>query len=89
MSARAAVRVSFRNSVSDGLGMPMPGGIIRAYERDASGTPRFVGEDNIGHTPVDGTVTISLGRAFDVTVQRSQTEFRTQGTPAGVSLTGA
>lgn len=78
----AAVRVSFRNSQADGLGTPMPGGVIRAYERDGSGTPRFVGEDNIGHTPVDGVVTMSLGRAFDVTIQRSQTDFRTQGKPA-------
>lgn len=80
--SHADVRISFRNSQADGLGMPMPGGVIRAYERDASGTPRFIGEDNIGHTPVDGRVNISLGRAFDVTVQRNQTEFRTQGKPA-------
>ncbi len=79
--SHADMRISFRNSLADGLGMPMPGGVFRAYERDASGTPRFIGEDNIGHTPVDGKVTLSLGGAFDVTVQRSQTEFRILGKP--------
>lgn len=64
-----SVRVSFKNTDANGLGEPMPGGVVRLYGLDKAGNSQFMGEDRIQHTPEDGTVELSLGRAFDVTVK--------------------
>ncbi len=52
-------------------GQALPAGIVRVYMRDESGDPKFVGEDDIGHTPAGSNLDINIGEAFDVTVQPS------------------
>lgn len=52
-------------------GASLPAGTIRVYMRDASGDPKFVGENTLGHTPANSDLAIKLGEAFDVTVQRT------------------
>ena len=47
----------------------LPAGVMRVYVRDAGGEPRFIGEDQIGHSPAGADLVISTGKAFDVTVQ--------------------
>ena len=70
------VRVEFDNKQKNGLGMPMPAGRIRVYQRDKSGSVQFIGEDQIGHTPKDESISLVLGRAFDVVSTRKRTNFR-------------
>jgi len=70
------VRVEFDNKQKNGLGMPMPAGRIRVYQRDKSGSIQFIGEDQIGHTPKDESISLVLGRAFDVVSSRKRTNFR-------------
>jgi hypothetical protein len=72
---KAAVFVEFANK-GKGLGIPLPKGIIRLYKKDTSGNAQFVGEDHIDHTPRNETVRLKLGDAFDVTAERTQTDFR-------------
>jgi hypothetical protein len=48
---------------------------MRVYKQDSSGFPRFIGEDFIDHTPENELIEIKLGRAFDVTADRTQTDF--------------
>ena len=65
--------VSFENSKSKGLGMPLPAGRIRVSQLDdADGSLEFIGEDIIDHTPRNETVTIELGNSFDVVGERKQ-----------------
>ena len=65
------------NDAKSRLGMPLPAGKIRVFQRDdADGALEFVGEDLIGHTPRDEKVLIRLGSAFDVVGERTQTAFR-------------
>ena len=45
---------------------------MRFYQRDAQGTPQFIGESNIGHTPMGSALTLVTGDAFDVFVQAGQ-----------------
>jgi hypothetical protein len=71
-----AVFLKLRNEQAAGLGMPLPKGIVRVYKRDASGSPQFVGEDRIEHTPKDEELRLELGNAFDVAAERRQTDFR-------------
>jgi hypothetical protein len=42
---------------------------VRIYQRDASGSPKFVGESPIGHVPQGSELLLKMGEAFDVTVQ--------------------
>ncbi|WP_374942900.1 DUF4139 domain-containing protein [Sphingomonas sp.] len=52
-----------------GLGDAIPAGTVRVYIRDAQGRPQFVGESNIGHTPMGSTLALVTGEAFDVKVR--------------------
>lgn len=47
----------------------LPAGIVRVYMRDAAGDTKFIGENNLDHTPAGSDVAIKIGEAFDVTVQ--------------------
>ena len=66
----------FKNEKSAGLGMPMPAGNVRVYQKDSKGNILFVGEDRIDHTPKDEDVTIHIGNAFDVICERKQTDYK-------------
>jgi hypothetical protein len=71
------VELSFENSQKAGLGKPLPRGTFRVYQRDRSGAPQITGEAQIDHTPVDETVRVRIGEAFDVVADRVQTDFKT------------
>lgn len=73
---KASVNVEFVNRESAGLGMPLPKGVIRVYKRDSAGNAQFVGEDRIDHTPKNEKVRLHLGEAFDVTADKTQTDFK-------------
>src|SRR6185436_13398565 len=73
------VRLEFQNDAASGLGMPLPEGVIRAFQRDTDGSLELVGEDRIAHTPRGQTVRVTVGSAFDMTAERKQTDFRQVG----------
>ena len=66
----------FKNEEKAGLGMPMPAGVVRVYQKDAKGNVLFVGEDRIDHTPKDESLSIHIGNAFDVVSERKQTDYK-------------
>jgi hypothetical protein len=66
----------FRNEEKSGLGMPLPAGNVRVYQKDSKGGILFVGEDRINHTPKDEDINIHIGNAFDVVAERKQTDFK-------------
>ena len=59
----------FSTSRQGGLGDQLPAGTIRVYMRDARGDPQFIGENNIGHTPMGSAMSLRTGDAFDVKLQ--------------------
>ena len=65
----AASVLRFSTSANGGLGDQLPAGTIRVYMRDARGDPQFIGENQIGHTPMGSSMTLRTGDAFDVKVQ--------------------
>jgi hypothetical protein len=67
--SNVAVAVNFANSTGGGLGAGLPAGVVRIYERDAAGAPKFVGEAEIDATPQGSELVLKFGDAFDVTVQ--------------------
>jgi hypothetical protein len=66
----------FKNEEKNGLGMPLPAGNVRVYQKDSKGGVLFAGEDHIDHTPKDETVTIHIGNAFDIVAERKQTDYK-------------
>jgi hypothetical protein len=76
---KVAVYLDFENAAQNGLGMPLPKGVVRVYKADNSGAKQFVGEDQIDHTPRDERVRIKAGEAFDVVADRKQTGWSALG----------
>mgnify|MGYP002260627708 CR=1 FL=1 len=75
---KVGVFVEFDNK-GEGLGVPLPKGIVRVYKKDSQGNAQFVGEDRIDHTPKNETVRLKLGESFDVTADKKQTDFQKLG----------
>src|SRR5437016_8817412 len=70
------VYYKFKNEEKSGLGMPLPAGNVRVYQKDSKGSVLFVGEDHIDHTPKDETLSIHIGNAFDVISERKQIDYK-------------
>jgi hypothetical protein len=70
------VYYKFKNEEKAGLGMPLPAGNVRVYQKDSKGGVLFAGEDRIDHTPKDEDVTIHIGNAFDIIAERKQTDYK-------------
>ncbi|RVU36573.1 DUF4139 domain-containing protein [Hwanghaeella grinnelliae] len=75
---RPEILLSFENTEADGLGLPLPAGIVRVYD-DGTSTAALLGEDRVGHLAVGQDVELSLGKTFDITAERKQTAFRRIG----------
>lgn len=58
----------FSSSRDGGLGDALPAGTVRVYMRDARGTPQFIGESAIPHTPMGSRLALKTGEAFDVKI---------------------
>jgi hypothetical protein len=66
----------FKNDEKAGLGIPIPAGNVRVYQKDSKGGILFVGEDHIDHTPKDESISVHIGNAFDVVSERKQTDYK-------------
>lgn len=78
---KVGVFVEFENRKKNGLGIPLPKGIVRVYKNDQSGNAQFIGEDRIDHTPKNESIRLKLGDAFDITAKRKQTRFAKRSAP--------
>jgi hypothetical protein len=74
------VTLEFENAAASGLGMPLPAGIVRVFQRDKDESLELAGEDRIEHTPKNETVRIAVGGAFDIAAERKQMDTK-QVTP--------
>src|SRR5467141_3484095 len=70
------VYYKFKNEEKAGLGIPLPAGNVRVYQKDSKGGILFAGEDRIDHTPKDENVNIHIGNAFDVVAEHKQTDYK-------------
>ncbi|MFQ5600597.1 MAG: DUF4139 domain-containing protein [Candidatus Krumholzibacteriia bacterium] len=78
-SEHVEVTLEFDNSRKNGLGAPIPQGIVRVYKHDRDGAPQFLGENRVRHTPKDETLEFAVGRAFDVVGEHVQTDYKRLG----------
>ena len=73
--------IAFSSSREGGLGDALPAGTVRFYQRDSQGTPQFIGENAIGHTPMGSELSLRTGDAFDIFLQ-AEVESREEITAA-------
>jgi len=66
----------FKNEEKAGLGIPLPAGNLRVYQKDSKDGLLFIGEDHIDHTPKDEFINVKIGNAFDVVCERKQTDYK-------------
>ena len=72
---KVGVFIEFQNK-GDGLGIPLPKGVIRVYKNDRQGNAQFIGENQIDHTPKNEIIRMKVGEAFDLTADKKQTDFQ-------------
>jgi hypothetical protein len=70
----------FKNEEKAGLGVPLPAGNVRVYQKDSKGGLLFIGEDHIDHTPKDEFINVKIGNAFDIVCERKQTDYKSIAT---------
>ena len=70
------VYYKFKNEEKNGLGIPLPAGNVRVYQKDSRGGILFAGEDRVNHTPRDEEIDIHIGNAFDVVAEHKQTDYK-------------
>jgi hypothetical protein len=73
---KVAVVVEFKNSKENGLGIPLPMGLVRLTKSDIDGSEQLLGEDRIDHTPKDEEMKLEVGNAFDLTPEFRTTDSR-------------
>ena len=63
----AALVVSeMENTEANGLGKPLPKGVVRLYAPDPEGVQTYVAQTEIDHTPVKEKLRLPWGHAFDI-----------------------
>src|SRR5438132_2871973 len=70
------VYYKFRNEEKNGLGIPLPAGNLRVYQKDSKGGILFAGEERIDKTTKAEYVNIHIGNAFDVVAEHKQTDYK-------------
>lgn len=69
----AIVKVGWRNVEQDGLGEPLPGGLVRFFET-GDGRDLFVGDALLRDTPVNTPIELGYGRANDLDLRIDNVE---------------
>ena len=59
------IRIGWNNVATDGLGEPLPGGIVRVFDRNGDAS-LFAGEDSIEDTPIGVPSELTIGRSQDL-----------------------
>ncbi|ADU63718.1 MAG: DUF4140 domain-containing protein [Pseudodesulfovibrio sp.] len=67
------------NIEKNGLGKPMPAGLVRVFMPASDKRLLLAGESQVGHVGRGGEIRLTLGRSFDVAVTRTQTGFARLG----------
>lgn len=61
--------LSFRNTAAQGLGIPLPKGTMRVYQQSKDSS-QLLGESTIEKSAAGAVVKLTVGKAFDITVER-------------------
>ena len=71
-----AIYYILTNNKESNLGIPLPQGVIRFYEKDSKDNLQFIGENSIRQTAKGEKLELELGKMFDVFVDGKVTKVR-------------
>lgn len=80
LTGRFDVRLTFANRAKDGLGVPLPQGKFRVFTSASEGAPQLLGEDELAPRSKNEPVVVTVGKAFDLVAEHTQTSFHRVGT---------
>lgn len=64
--AHPDITIVMENTAKSNLGISLPAGTIRFYEKDKNGNLQFIGSNNISNTAKEETIRLNLGKAFSL-----------------------
>ena len=64
--AHPDITIVMGNTEKSNLGISLPAGTVRFYEKDKNGNLQFIGSNNIGNTAKEETLRLNLGKAFSL-----------------------
>ena len=73
-----SIEVSFENSASNNLELPLPSGVLYLYEKDNNSSMRFIGRNSLSQIYKGGVATLDGGKAFDIIGKRRILNFDRQ-----------
>ena len=68
-------KIEFENSKENHMGIALPSGVVRMYQKDSSEQTHFIGESRIGNIPEDEKVKLTVGTLFDAVGEKTITKF--------------
>lgn len=72
---KPVVYIEIENNKNNQLGMPLPAGTFKVFQRSKSGSLELLGEDAIQHTPKNEKLKLKVGTAFDILAERKRTKY--------------
>ena len=75
----ARVVSELTNSEANGLGKPLPKGVLRLYAPNAEGVETYAARTTIDHTPKDEKIRLPWGYAFDIACSFTETDRGREG----------
>ena len=73
-----SIEVSFENSASNNLELPLPSGVLFLYEKDDLNSMRFIGRNSLTQLYKGGVAILDGGKAFDIIGKRRILNFDRQ-----------
>ncbi len=75
-SKKVWIMREFKNAKDNQLGIPLPKGRVRFYQKGDDSQLEFLGENSIDHTPSNETVRLYTGNAFDIVGERERVDYK-------------
>ncbi len=73
-----SIEVSFENSASNNLELPLPSGVLYLYEKDDANSMNFIGRNSLTQLYKGGVAILDGGKAFDIIGKRRILNFDRQ-----------
>ena len=71
--------LSVQNGTSQGLGVPLPKGVIKVFRRNPDGSIFYIGENKTSLTPIGKSLSLRTGSTKEITTEMRQTDYRKLG----------
>jgi len=67
--------IKFENKKENHMGISLPAGVVRMYQKDSNEKTHFIGESRIHNTPEDENITLTIGTLFDAVGEKIVSKF--------------